>query len=76
MIPLLHMKTADTANMGIFASVTRPFSNFWVGPGDEASILLHRQEYKTNAVQSIKKTNVLLRNLWLLIGYSGIVLCA
>ena len=34
MIPLLQTKTADTAHTGIFASVTRPVPNFWVGPGD------------------------------------------
>ena len=37
MIPLLQMKTADAAHMGIFASVTRPFSQFLAGPGDEAT---------------------------------------
>ena len=35
-IPLLQTKTADTAHTGIFASVTRPFSYFWPGPGDNA----------------------------------------
>ena len=38
MIPLLQTKTADRAHTGIFAGVTRPFPNFWVGPGDEASL--------------------------------------
>ena len=37
MIPLLQMKTADTAHMGIFAG---PFPDFWVGPGYEASVKL------------------------------------
>ena len=37
MIPLLQTKTADTAHMGIFASVTRPSPRFWAGPGDKAS---------------------------------------
>ena len=37
MVPLLQMKTADTAHTGIFASVTRPFSQFLMGPGDEAT---------------------------------------
>ena len=36
-IPLLQTKTADTAHVGIFASVTRPSPQFWAGPGDEAS---------------------------------------
>ena len=36
MIPLLGMKTAETAHMGIFGSVTRPFSNFLGGAGDKA----------------------------------------
>ena len=31
MIPLLQTKTADTAHTGIFASVTRPLSNFLGG---------------------------------------------
>ena len=35
-IPLLQMKTADTAHMQIFASGTGPFPNFWAGPGDES----------------------------------------
>ena len=35
-ILLLQMKTADTAHTGIFASNTRPFPDFWVGPGNEA----------------------------------------
>ena len=38
MIPLLQTKTTDTAHTGIFASDTRPFPNFWVGPGDETAI--------------------------------------
>ena len=29
MIPLLNMKTADTAHMGIFASDTSPVSQFF-----------------------------------------------
>ena len=37
MIPLLQMKSTDTAHKGIFGSVTRPYSHFWVGPGDEAT---------------------------------------
>ena len=37
MIPLLQTKSTDTAHMGIFASVTWPFSHFWVGPGDGAN---------------------------------------
>ena len=37
MIPLLQMKTADTAHTAIFASDTRPLPDFWVGPGDEAN---------------------------------------
>ena len=37
MTPLLQMKTADSANVGILASVTRLFSHFWVEPGDEAN---------------------------------------
>ena len=41
MIRLLQMKTGDTAHMGIFASVTRPFSPiFGVVPGDEAKMLV------------------------------------
>ena len=46
MIPLLQMKTADTAHTGIFVSDTRPLSRFlggafnlWVGPGDEATAI-------------------------------------
>ena len=34
MIPLLQTKTAATAHTGIFASVTKPFSHSWAGPGD------------------------------------------
>ena len=37
-IPLLQTKTADTAHTRIFASVTTPFSHFWVGPGDKANL--------------------------------------
>ena len=37
-IPLLQMKTADTAHMGIFASITPdPFPDFWAEPGDEGT---------------------------------------
>ena len=36
MIPLLQTKTADTAHVGIFVNVTRPFSHLWAGPGNEA----------------------------------------
>ena len=39
-IPLLQMKTADIAHTGIFASVTRPFSHFWAGSGDEATVTI------------------------------------
>ena len=38
MIPLLQMKTADTAHTGILASNTRPLFDFWAGPGDEATL--------------------------------------
>ena len=37
-IPLRQTKTADTAHMEIFASVTRPFPKFWSEPGDEVSV--------------------------------------
>ena len=37
-IPLLQTKTADTVHTGIFSSDTKPFPDFWVGPGDEATI--------------------------------------
>ena len=40
MIPLLQMKTADTAHTEIFASNTRPLSRF-LGPGDEAMDWAH-----------------------------------
>ena len=40
MIPLLQTKPADTAHTGIFASVTRHFSHFWVGLGDEATVTI------------------------------------
>ena len=46
MIPLLQTKTADTAHTGIFASVTRPFSHFWAGPGDEATCGPAAMSYK------------------------------
>ena len=39
MVPLLQTKTADTAHTGIFASVTRPFPQFWAEPGDEGTIM-------------------------------------
>ena len=38
MIPLLQTKTAATAHTEIFASVTRPFSHIWEGPGDVSVI--------------------------------------
>ena len=46
MIPLLQTKTADTVHTGIFASVTRPLSQFLGGPGDEAIL---SKMYRTDA---------------------------
>ena len=37
-ILLLITKAADTAHTAIFASDTRPLSDFWAGPGDEATM--------------------------------------
>ena len=46
-IPLLQTKTADTTHTGIFASNTRPLSQFLGGPGDEARLLQDREpEYE------------------------------
>ena len=39
MISLLQTKTPDTARMEIFASVAKPFPQFWAGPGDKATTL-------------------------------------
>ena len=39
MISLLQTKTPDTACMEIFASVAKPFPQFWAGPGDKATTL-------------------------------------
>ena len=36
----IQTKTADTAHTGIFSSVTRPFPDFRVGPGNEASFVV------------------------------------
>ena len=36
----IQTKTADTAHTGIFASVTRPFPDFRVGSGNEASFVV------------------------------------
>ena len=46
-IPLLQTKTADTTHTGIFASNTRPLSQFLGRPEDEARLLQDREpEYE------------------------------
>ena len=46
-IPLLQTKTADTAHIQQFLQVTPgPFSNFWVGPGDKATLVLPWYVYR------------------------------
>ena len=40
MIPLLQMKTADTAHMGIFANNTRPLSQLLGGAWEQGYIFM------------------------------------
>ena len=44
------MKTVDTAHMGIFASVARPFSKFLGGAWDEAGIEILLPQYYGQAI--------------------------
>ena len=55
LIPLLQVKTANAAHMRIFASVTRPFPQFWAGPENEASL---------NPPESVEIPNCLTKDFY------------